>query len=53
VNSHRIRKIKSSLFVGFCGLSVLLALMPLAFVLFFVVSQGIRALNLDFFTQMP
>jgi len=47
------RKLVSSLFVGFCGLSVLLALMPLAFVLFFVVSQGIRALNFDFFTQMP
>ena len=47
------RKLMSSLFVGFCALSVLLALMPLAFVLFFVVSQGIRALNFDFFTQMP
>ena len=47
------RKLVSSLFVGFCGLSVLLALMPLAFVLFFVVSQGIRAINFDFFTQMP
>ena len=32
-------------------LSVLVALVPLAFVLFFVVSQGIQALNLDFFTQ--
>jgi len=48
-----IRRLTSSLFVGFCGLSVLLALVPLAFVLFFVVSQGIQALNLDFFTQMP
>jgi len=49
----RRRKLMSSLFVGFCALSVLLALVPLAFVLFFVVSQGIRALNFDFFTQMP
>jgi phosphate transport system permease protein len=49
----RRRKLASSLFVGFCALSVLLALMPLAFVLFFVVSQGIRSLNFDFFTQMP
>jgi len=49
----RRRKILSSLFVGFCGLSVLVALAPLAFVLFFVVSQGIRAINVDFFTQMP
>jgi phosphate transport system permease protein len=47
------RKAVSALFVGFCGLSVLLALVPLAFILFFVISQGIQALNLDFFTQMP
>jgi len=48
-----VRRLTSSLFVGFCALSVMLALMPLAFVLFFVVSQGILALNFDFFTQMP
>jgi phosphate transport system permease protein len=47
------RKALSSLFVGFCALSVLLALVPLAFLLFYVVSQGISALNLDFFTHMP
>jgi phosphate transport system permease protein len=47
------RKVLSSLFVGFCALSVLLALIPLALVLFFVVSQGIQAVNLGFFTQMP
>ena len=39
--STRRRKLLSSLFVGFCGASVLLALVPLALVLFFVVSQGI------------
>jgi phosphate transport system permease protein len=43
----------SSLFVGFCGLSVLAALMPLAFILFFVVTQGFQAVNVAFFTQMP
>jgi phosphate transport system permease protein len=47
------RKILSSLFVGFCALSVLVALVPLAFILFFVVSEGISAVNLDFFTKMP
>jgi phosphate transport system permease protein len=47
------RKAVSSLFVGFCGLSVLVALVPLALILFFVVAQGIQALNLDFFTHMP
>jgi phosphate transport system permease protein len=47
------RKLVSSLFVAFCGLSVMLALIPLGFVLFYVVSEGIQALNVDFFTQMP
>lgn len=43
----------SHLIVGLCGAAVLLALIPLAFVLFYVVSRGIGALNLDFFTNMP
>jgi phosphate transport system permease protein len=49
----RWRKAASAAFVAFCALSVLLALLPLAAVLFFVVSQGIQALNLAFFTRMP
>ena len=36
-----------------CGLSVLIALLPLALVLFYVVTQGITSLNLSFFTEMP
>jgi phosphate transport system permease protein len=47
------RKALSWLFVAFCAASVLIALVPLAFVLFFVVSQGIGALNLEFFISMP
>jgi phosphate transport system permease protein len=47
------RKFVSTLFVAFCGLSVVVALIPLALILFFVVSQGIQALNLDFFIHMP
>src|SRR4051794_37875435 len=47
------RKVLSSLFVGFCAGAVLLALLPLALILFFVVSQGIRSLNLAFFTHLP
>lgn len=47
------RKLISSVFVAFCAVSVLIALVPLAFVLFFVVSQGIQALNPGFFTQLP
>jgi len=47
------RKAVSSIFVAFCAASVLLALVPLAFVLFFVVSRGIASLNVAFFTSMP
>jgi phosphate transport system permease protein len=51
--STRRRKLLSALFVVFCGASVLLALVPLAMILFFVVSQGIRSLNVNFFISMP
>ena len=47
------RKVLSAIFIGFCAGSVLLALVPLGFVLFFVVSQGVRSVNLGFFTHMP
>jgi phosphate transport system permease protein len=47
------RHATSSLFVVLCALSVVIALVPLALVLFFVLSQGIRSVNVDFFTQMP
>jgi len=47
------RKLVSSLFVAFCAISVLGALVPLGFVLFFVVAQGIRSVTIDFFLQMP
>src|SRR3989475_7174446 len=53
IRGTRRRKFVSSLFVAFCAASVLLALVPLAFVLFFVVSEGIQSLNVAFFTHMP
>jgi phosphate transport system permease protein len=43
----------SHLIVALCAASVLLALVPLAFILFYVVTQGLSALNVDFFTHMP
>jgi phosphate transport system permease protein len=51
--TDHLRRLVSSLFVVACGLTVLLALVPLAMILFFLVSQGVQALNLDLFTQMP
>jgi len=47
------RKSISWLFVTFCGLSVVFALVPLAFILFFVVARGVQALNLQFFINTP
>src|SRR5262245_33467109 len=47
------RRVVSQLAVGLCGLSVIAALIPLALILFFVVSEGFRALNWDFFTKTP
>jgi phosphate transport system permease protein len=47
------RKLLSALFVAFCALSVLIALVPLGLILFFVLSQGIQSLNVAFFTHMP
>jgi phosphate transport system permease protein len=53
MNRTSIRKLMSSLFVVFCGCAVVIALIPLAMILFFVVTQGIRAVNVEFFTHMP
>jgi phosphate transport system permease protein len=50
---NRWRRLLSHVVVGLCGLSVLIALVPLALILFYVVSQGITSLNLSFFLQMP
>lgn len=48
-----VRRLKSNVFVGLCGASVLVALVPLGLILFYVVSRGIGALDLAFLTQMP
>ncbi|MGZ7042697.1 MAG: phosphate ABC transporter permease PstA [Thermoanaerobaculia bacterium] len=49
----RYRLLKSNLILGLCGLAVLIALLPLAMILFYVISQGASALNWAFFTQIP
>jgi phosphate transport system permease protein len=50
---HLRRKVVSAVFTVFCAVSVLLALIPLGFILFFVLKQGLLSLNLAFFTQIP
>jgi phosphate transport system permease protein len=47
------RKLVSRMFEIFCGAAVLVALVPLALILFYVIKEGFGALNLAFFTQMP
>jgi phosphate transport system permease protein len=47
------RRLLSQAIVLFCAASVVLALIPLGFILFFVLSKGLPALNLAFFTEMP
>jgi phosphate transport system permease protein len=49
----RWRRGLSHTIVFLSGASVLLALVPLALILFYVVSQGIASLNVAFFTHMP
>jgi phosphate transport system permease protein len=47
------RKIVSQVVVVLCGVAVVLALVPLAMILFYVIAHGATALNLAFFTQVP
>ena len=48
-----MRRGLSAVFVAACGASVLIALIPLAFILIFLVKQGVEALNLELFTHLP
>lgn len=47
------RRLTSRIAVTLCALSVVIALIPLGFILFFVLSRGVQALNVGFFTQLP
>jgi phosphate transport system permease protein len=47
------RRLVSRVMISLCGLSVLIALIPVAMILFFVIAKGIGSLNIAFFTQMP
>jgi phosphate transport system permease protein len=49
----RRRKLLSSFVVFLCAGAVVIALIPLAFIFFYVVKQGFSSLNWDFFTRMP
>ena len=47
------RRASSAAVTAFCALAVVVALVPLGWILFFVVRQGLPALDLAFFTHLP
>ena len=47
------RRGMSHLIVTLCGAAVLLALVPLALILFYVLKQGVSAISWTFFTHTP
>ena len=50
---YRWRRALSNIVVALCGAAVLIALVPLALILFYVVTKGASSLSLAFFTEMP
>jgi phosphate transport system permease protein len=53
MSNPAVRKAISLAMTALCGAAVLFALVPLGLILFFAVSQGVQALNVEFFTHMP
>jgi len=53
VNNAARRKIISRIVEALCALAVVLALIPLAMILFYVLTRGLSALNFAFFTHTP
>ncbi len=49
----RSRRVKARLIVVLAALAFVLALIPLAAVAWFIISQGLAAINVDFFLQDP
>ena len=52
-STHYWRKSKNISMTLICLLSVILAVAPLFLIFFYTLSQGLSAINLDFFIQMP
>ena len=53
VGSHRACQIVNYTMTGLCAFAVVVALVPLASVLWLVVSKGAHSLSLAFFTKLP
>ena len=50
---ERRRKLRSSLWLGFCALSSIVVLVPLLSIFLYVVQKGAAGLSLSFFTELP
>ena len=50
---YRWRKIKSSAMMTLSIICFVIAVIPLFLILFYTISEGVSAINWDFFTQMP
>ena len=53
VGSHRARQMVNAVMTGLCALAVVLALVPLASVLWLVITKGMHSLSIAFFTRLP
>ena len=53
IGNQRTRMITNVVMTGLCAFAVVLALLPLASVLWLVIAKGIHSLSLAFFTQLP
>ncbi|MBI4673340.1 MAG: phosphate ABC transporter permease PstA [Chloroflexi bacterium] len=51
--NYRRRQAVNQVMLGLCGVAALIAILPLAWILLYVVQRGYGSLNLDFFTQLP
>lgn len=50
---YAVRKLTDKAFRGACALAVLLALVPLASVLYYTAARGLGGIDLNFFTELP
>ena len=53
IGSHRARQLVNYTMTGLCAFAVIVALIPLASVLWLVVAKGAHSLSVAFFTRLP
>ena len=53
MNRQRLRRVKSNIMVGVMAAAVILAMLPLIFILLNLILKGASSLNWDFFTKVP